>query len=861
MEHRSCGVIVFIVFICLTGVPVPTSAQEIELTQGTMSYTWVTTGEGESSGQTNLELPLKRTTVSAEVSGFVARVIVQQFFANPADRRIEAVYQFPLPANAAVHESAIRIGDRLVIAEIKEREAARKKYEKAKAAGKRASLLEQERPNIFTQSVANIGPGEEIVVAIQYVQELAYDDELYTFSFPMTIGHRFIPGMPTDRTGHGSSENTDMVPDASRVTPPILPPQLRSGRDIELEVRVDAGFPIVEITSPSHEVILDWEASERVAVSLGPSERIPNKDFILSYRIAGKGIETALLTHRTSEEGTFLLMVQPPAEMSGAEAVPKEMVFVLDCSGSMSGRPMAASKRLMKKFIAGMNPDDSFQVIRFSSYSSSLSPTPLENTEANRARGLAYVDSLSGGGGTMMIEGIKAALDFEPDPERQRMVFFLTDGYIGNEIQILAAIRERVGDTRLYALGVGSSPNRYLINEMSTEGHGFSQYVGINDDPAPAVDRFFRRLNLPVLTAIETDWGGLDVIDPLPASVPDLFDNQPVFLVGRYRTPGIATVVLRGRRGHGWTEIPVEVELPDHERSNPALEQLWARRKIAELMRRQVRQELPEVREEVLALALEYHLMSKYTSFVAVERKLKEGLHLPLETVLIPSELPDGASYEGFFGPPVLSHQRIKPGDPILTVNAPPETLAVLAEFPFGLRKNLNKDPVSGRWTCRYLVPRDQPEGRYRIQVRIVLPHDDWIDTFADYVVDQTPPRFTVEALLVGRTLHWRAVPVSAIDEPTIARGEGEDVFAMVIPDPLQVIVRPPQGGYVVLKPQPVTGSTGGRVWTGTYDLPSWYRAGSYTFRFLAIDKARNSTSTEIVIRVPEVVVAREPSR
>ena len=860
MAHRSRLAIGIVLLLTIYGSALPADSSEVALTQGAMRYTWETTGEDESTGQTTLDLPLKKTVVRADVSGFIARVTVQQFFANPADRRIEAIYQFPLPANAAVHESVIRIGDRLVIAEIKEREAARKKYEKAKKAGKRASLLEQERPNIFTQSVANIGPGEEIVVAIQYVQELAYDDELYTFSFPMTIGHRFIPGKPTGRTGHGSSDDSDIVPDASRVTPPILPPQLRSGRDIELSLNIDAGFTIAEISSPSHETALTWEASEAVAVTLDPLDRIPNKDFVLTYRIAGKGIETALLTHRTGDEGTFLLMIQPPAETTGAEAVPKEMVFVLDCSGSMHGRPMAASKRLMKKFIAGMNPDDSFQVIRFSSSASSLSPTPIENTEANRARGLAYVDSLSGGGGTQMIEGIKAALGFEPDPDRQRMVFFLTDGYIGNETQILAAIRERVGDTRIYSLGVGSAPNRYLIDEMATEGHGFSQYVGLSDDPAPAVDRFYRRLNLPVLTAIETDWDGLDVIDPLPASVPDLFDNQPVFLVGRYRNPGTATIVLRGRKGHGFAEIPVEVELPAHERSNPALEQLWARRKIAELMRLQVRREIPEVREQVLKLALDYHLMSKYTSFVAVERKLKEGLNLPLETILIPSEMPDGASYEGFFGPPILSHQRVKPGDPILTVKAPPEALAVIANFPFGLYKNLRRDPVSGHWTCRYLVPRDQAEGRYRIQVRIVLPHGDWIDTFADYVVDETPPEFKVEAQLIGRTLHWRAVPVSGIDEPTAIANRRDDVYAMVIPDALQVLIRPPQGGYVVLTPRPDPELRAGRVWTGTYELPTWYRGGDYAFRFLAIDKARNSTSAEIVVRIPEVVTALGPT-
>jgi Ca-activated chloride channel family protein len=861
MEHRSRFAVGIVVILALTGSTIPVDSSEVALTQGAMRYTWVTTGEDAATGRSALDLPLKKTVVRAEVSGFVARVTVQQFFSNPVDRRIEAVYQFPLPANAAVHESTIRIGDRLVVAEIKEREAARKKYEKAKAAGKRASLLEQERPNIFTQSVANIGPGEEIVVAIRYVQELAYDDERYTFTFPMTIGHRFIPGAPTGRSGHGSSDDTDLVADASRVTPPILPPELRSGRDIELSLTIDAGFPIAEISSPSHEVALTWDASEQVAVSLDPADRIPNKDFVLDYRIAGKGIETALLTHRTGKEGTFLLMVQPPAETTGDEAVPKEMVFVLDCSGSMSGNPMAASKRLMKRFIAGMNPDDSFQVIRFSESASSLSPAPLENTAANRARGLAYVDALRGAGGTMMIEGIRTALDFKPDPDRQRMVFFLTDGYIGNEAQILAAIRDKVGDTRLYSLGVGSAPNRFLIDEIAAEGRGFSQYVGLNDDPSPAVDRFYRRLNLPVLTAVETDWGELEVIDPLPASVPDLFHNQPVFLVGRYRKPGSATFVLRGRRGHGWAEIPVEVELPERETANPALEKLWARRKIAELMRRQRRQEIPEVRAEILELALEHRLMSRYTSFVAVERKLKEGVHLPLETVLIPSELPEGASYDGFFGPPILSHQRIKPGDPVLRVKAPPEALAVLAEFPFGLRKNLQRDPVTGLWSCRYLVPRDQSEGRYRIHVRIVLPHGDWVETFADYVVDETPPRFAVEARLEGRTIFWRAVPVGGGVDPGSVEHLSGEVFAVVIPDAPKVLVRPPQGGYVVLEPRPSSDAPAGRIWTGTYELPSWYASGSYTFRFLAMDEARNTFTTEIAVRVPEVVAARGPAR
>ena len=827
-------------------VQAPALAEEVTLGQGVMQFRWQTQGTQGPEGEIFLDLPLKKTRVDAKVSGFVAQVTVQQFFSNSTQNRIEAIYKFPLPTNAAVHESAIRIGDRLVLAEIKERAAARKKYEKAKAKGKRASLLEQERPNIFTQSVANIGPGEEIVVAIKYVQELKYDDGRYTFTFPMTVGPRFNPGSPIGKQGTGSSCDTTEVPDASRITPPILPPGLRSGHDIELEVKVDGGFPIRDIESISHDVFLDWEEGTKAVVSLTPGDRIPNKDFILEYSTIGEDLETALLTHKDGDVGYFLLMVQPPSEVAVDEAVPKELVFVLDCSGSMSGFPMATSKAVMRKFIAGMNPYDTFQVIRFSESASSMSRLPLANTPENRARGLTYVNQLSGGGGTYMIEGIKSALDFPADPLRQRMVFFLTDGYIGNETAILAAIREKVGDTRLYSLGVGSSPNRYLLDEMAREGRGFSQYVRNDQDPEPLVERFYRRLNLPVLTAVETDWGQVDVTDQLPASVPDLFDRQPVFLIGRYTEPGSGTFFLRGRQGLSWAEIPVEVDLPRNEPNNASLRLLWARRQIGELMRLQVKREIPEVKARVLELALEHSLMSKYTSFVAVERKLKEGVDLPLDTILIPSELPEGVSYEGNFGKPELSMQRVKPGDPVLAVRAPEEALSVKASFPFGLEKALERDPETGLWVCRFLVPRSEAEGRYQIRIRIVLPDGDWIDTTADYVVDATPPRFDVEARLVGREIVFRARPLSGVFEDS-----SERVGAWVLPDVQSIGVRPPQGGFVELHRQLATAGEGS-VWEGRYQIPAWYTPGSYSLRFMAVDAARNSYSREVSVRLAE---------
>ncbi len=845
--------IVAVLAVAAPTVPATAAQEDVTLGQGVMEYRWRTDGTQGPEGEVFLDLPLKKTRVDAEISGFIAQVTVQQFFANSTPNRIEAIYKFPLPANAAVHESAIRIGDRLVLAEIKERQAARKKYERAKAAGKRTSLLEQERPNIFTQSVANIGPGEEIVVAIKYVQELAYDDGRYTFTFPMTVGPRYVPGRPTGKQGTGSSRDTTEVPDASRITPPVLPPELRSGHDVELTVHVDGGFQIRDIASKSHEVFLDWREGTQALVTLTPGDRIPNKDFVLEYTTLGDHLETALLTHKDGDVGYFLLMVQPPSEVAGEEAVPKELVFVLDCSGSMSGFPMATSKAVMSRFIAGMNPFDTFQVIRFSEAASSMSPAPLANTGANRARGLAYVEALRGSGGTRMIEGVKAALDFPADPYRQRMVFFLTDGYIGNETAILAVIRERVADTRLYSLGVGSSPNRYLIDEMAREGRGFAQYVRNDEDPAPLVDRFYRRLNLPVLTAVETDWGELEVIDPLPASVPDLFDRQPVFLIGRYAKPGNGTFFLRGRQGLGWAEVPVEVDLPRRERDNAALRLLWARRQIGELMRLQVKREIPEVRAQVLELALEHSLMSKYTSFVAVERRIKSGVDLPLDTILIPSELPEGVSYEGNFGQTRLSMNRVKPGDPVLAVRAPRQALSVKASFPFGLEKQLELDPESGLWLGRFLVPRSEPEGRYQIRVRIALPGGDWIDTTADYFVDMTPPRFDVRAELVGREVVFRARPRSGVFDV-----DSERVGAWILPDVQAIGVRPPQGGFVQLHRR-VSAAESEEVWEGRYRLPAWYEPGRYTFRFHAMDAARNSFTREVSVRLPSEPAASEP--
>ena len=600
-----------------------------------------------------LDFPLRQTDVKAQVSGFIARVEVTQAFHNPYKEKIEAVYIFPLPEGAAVDDMVMKVGERTIRGVIKKREEAREIYEAAKARGQLAGLLEQERPNIFTQSVANIMPGEEILITIRYVQVLTYDDGRYEFVFPMVVGPRYIPGrqLPSPPSGGGWSGDTDQVPDASRITPPVLKPGQRSGHDISLSLELNAGIPIQDLKSKSHQVEMKRQGRSRASVRIKEADAIPNKDFILEYYVAGKRPEVALLTHRSDAGGFFMLMLQPQAEFKAEEITPKEMVFVVDCSGSMSGEPIAKAKEAMRRLIRGMNPGDSFQIIRFSVSASQFSPLPIPNTPENVRRGLSYINGMRGQGGTEMIEGIKAALDFPPDPQRLRIVFFMTDGYIGNEAHILSAIEDKLGDARLFSFGVGSSVNRYLLDRMAEVGRGTVQYVRPDEDTEKAVNKFYERISTPYLTDIEVDWKGLEVADLYPGRIPDLFSAQPVIILGRYSEPGRDTIELKGKVAGKSSVTRIKAALPQQEEENAVLGTLWARARIRDLMSQMYHGEKPELVEKVTDLALEFRLMSRYTSFVAVEEKIVREGEGPPRKVMVPVEMPEGVSYEGVFGP------------------------------------------------------------------------------------------------------------------------------------------------------------------------------------------------------------------
>ncbi|MFH0881205.1 MAG: VWA domain-containing protein, partial [Lentisphaerota bacterium] len=408
--------------------------------------------------------------------------------------------------------------------------------------------------------------------------------------------------------------------------------------------------------SPSHQIVLDPTGDRDVVITgprvikLAAHDVIPNKDFVLRYEVAGAKPEMALLANHAASGGYFMLMFQPPESAQPAEITPKEMVFVMDCSGSMSGEPISLSKKAVRYALNNLNPQDTFQIIRFSESASPFSKEPLLATQENIRRGLSYINGLEGEGGTMMIEGIKSALDYPHRENRLRIVCFMTDGYIGNEAEILAAIEKKIGDnTRLFSFGVGSSVNRYLLERMAEVGRGEVQYVLLNEKPDQAVEKFYERVRNPVLTSIRIDWAGLEVQDLTPARIKDLFMGQPISLMGRYSKAGQGTIRILAKQAGQEVAYPLAINLPSIEDANQALPALWARSRIRELESEQYGGDNQDVVKAITDLALQYRLMSAYTAFVAVEEKVVNESG-QVKTIQVPVEMPDGVSYEGVFG-------------------------------------------------------------------------------------------------------------------------------------------------------------------------------------------------------------------
>ncbi len=606
---------------------------------------------GDEKPTQKLEMPLQHTDVKIEVSGFVASAVVTQRYYNPFKKPIEAVYTFPLPNDAAVDDMQMIIGQRTITGLIKRRKEAREIYEQARQQGQRASLLEQERPNIFTQSVANIMPGDNIQIRIRYVNILRYDLGHYELVFPMVVGPRYIPGdVAVGHSGTGWALDTDVVPDASRITPPVLRPGTRSGHDIALSVKLDAGVPIKNVQSPSHIIKTSVINQHESDIKLHPADTLPNKDFVLRYEVAGTVPEIATIAHHDERGGFFTLIIQPQKTVKDDQVIPRELIFIVDTSGSMRGFPLDKSKEAMRRLINGMRPLDIFNVVRFAGDTGTLWEKPKQNTPAHVKEALAYVEGFQGRGGTRMRQGILKALAQPANAGYLRIAFLLTDGYIGNEFGILQAIEQDQRGARVFSLGVGSSVNRYLLERVAEVGRGEAFYVRQDENSHKVIDQFFKRVDRPALAHLEIDWGNLDVSELQPAKIPDLWAGQPIRIHGRYTQGGEATITVRGRSGKWPYQQQLRVRLPQNESAHEAMATVWARQKVRELMKEMVRNEQTKALiEAITQIGLTYRLMTQWTSFVAVEEKVV-NVGGKLETVVQEVEMPEGVSYEGVFG-------------------------------------------------------------------------------------------------------------------------------------------------------------------------------------------------------------------
>jgi len=607
-----------------------------------------------------LVFPLKHTDVQAKVTGNVSRVEVTQTFENPFSTPLEATYIFPLPDEAAVDDMEIRIGDRTIKGNIKKRQEAVAIYEQAKKQGRTAGLLEQERANIFTQSLANIQPGEQIDVIIRYTDSLKFTGENYEFVFPMVVGSRYIPGTTIDENtvGGGSApapmtlnKDTDLVPDASRLNAPILPPKTRSGHDINVTVDIEAGVEIKEVHSPSHQIQIERQGY-RMRVTLSRRDTIANKDLILRYQVAGDRTQTTVLSQTDNRGGHFAVYLIPAIEYNPDQLVPKDVVFLIDTSGSQSGEPLTKCQELMRRFINGLNPHDTFTIIDFSDTTRQLSPVPLANTEKNRNSAMNYINQLNASGGTQLRRGIQAVLNFpEVDPGRLRSIVLLTDGYIGNENQILAEVQRHLKlGNRLHSFGAGSSVNRFLLNRIAEIGRGISRIVRYDEPTEELAEQFFGQINNPVLTNIQLYWQG-EGEPPIiyPATPPDLFAEQPLVLFGCKKDARPGRLQVTGIVAGG-QQYQQSFELNFEDTGNPAIAQLWGRNRIKNLMNQMVQGETKVGVETVTDTALTYQLLCQYTAFIAVSDEVRVNPNDRSVSVQVPVEMPEGISYQGIFG-------------------------------------------------------------------------------------------------------------------------------------------------------------------------------------------------------------------
>ncbi len=590
--------------------------------------------------------PLLQTDAEIHVSGLIARTTLTQTFINESADWVEAIYVFPLPDDAAVDQMRLQIGERIIEGEIREREQAKKIYTQAKQSGRRASLVEQERPNIFTTSVANIAPHDQIVVQISYQQNVRYDNATFSLRFPMVVAPRFIPGTTTVSgfAGSGWATNTDEVPDAARITPPVLHPDQGEINPVSIRAIIDAGFTLANISSPYHPITIQQHDTQ-YTVELQPKTVAANRDFQLNWQAeADNAPRAALFTESLGNHVYANVMLLPPQAAQPAR-LQREVIFVIDTSGSMSGSSIRQARPALLLALDRLRAGDTFNIIQFNSVTSQLFSTPQPFNAQSLQQAKHYVQRLRASGGTVMLPALQAALNQRGDEYDVRQVIFLTDGSVGNETALFDEIKTSLADTRLFTIGIGSAPNAYFMRRASRFGRGTYTYIGQVTEVQAKMDALFLKLESAVMTNLKLNIG--HNVELWPQSIPDLYAGEPLLFTFRSdRLPD--TITVSGKLANkDWSS---ELSL-NGGRIHPGVSKLWAREKIAALMDQRTHgEEAEQIKQEIVTTAIHHHLVSKYTSLVAVDitpARVKEAL---LKTKPVPTNLPHGWDYDKVFG-------------------------------------------------------------------------------------------------------------------------------------------------------------------------------------------------------------------
>ncbi len=629
MKDTSLRTGIFVVLIVLLAHTAVCAQGSVAGPDRTLSpYFLVIGGETEAD-----PLPLKSTDVEADISGVIADVRVRQVYENSGSVPIEAVYVFPASTRAAVYGLTMTIGERTVTAHIRTRENARIEYEQAKEQGKSATLLEQNRPNVFTMNVANILPGGVISVELSYTELFIPMNAVYEFVYPTVVGPRY------------SNMSAEDAPQSEQW---IANPYLHEGEEppyaFDIRVNLSAGLPIADISCETHKTVISYRGRTSASVRLDEGEHAGgNRDFICRYRLAGKAIDTGLLLYEGAYENFFLMMVQPPQKILQEEIPPREYIFVVDVSGSMHGFPLDVSKKLLGDLIGGLRSSDRFNVLLFAGGSKVLSEKSLPATKENIEYALGVIDRERGGGGTELLPALKRAFALPGARGYSRSIIIATDGYIRVEKEVFDLIRNSLGEGNVFAFGIGSSVNRYLMEGMARAGCGEPFFVAEEKEALAVADNFRKLLASPVLTDISVHFSGFQAYDVEPQSIPDVFADRPLIVYGKWRGQQAGTIHVEGLAGKRLFVRDIDVSSSDPDEEHAALRYLWARSRIASLADYNALGNSDETVCEIRCLGLMYNLLTDYTSFVAVDTmvRLEDGKAV---TIRQPLPLPQGVS-------------------------------------------------------------------------------------------------------------------------------------------------------------------------------------------------------------------------